>query len=696
MKGRERRQIDLHLVCFTDRASKPSRRLLSEIMADEKPTKRSGAPGGERPMRRRVSKTPTRDDARKKADSGKSKDGAPRGVKAAKPRPAQKRAKPAPAPVEKSSAFEGERIAKAMARAGVCSRRDAEDWIKEGRVAVNGVTLTSPAVNVTEADKIAIDGEPMQARERTRLFLFHKPPGLVTTSSDPEGRATVFAYLEEKHPELPRLVSVGRLDINTEGLLLLTNDGGLARTLELPATGWTRRYRVRVHGEIDQAQLDELKKGVTVDDVTYAPIDARLERVQGANAWIAMSLTEGKNREVKRVMEHLGLDVTRLIRVSYGPFQLGELAEGAVEEVKLKMLREQLGKSLAELAGVDFSSPLREATPAEKQEQREGAERRARKHVSVLRKQREEKAEKGPRARIERSATADRKGRAVAVERVTPTRRKPVAEEEAPSRNAKHFEAMRDGRRPRREEAESPKRRGASGYGREDRRSSENRRPRFEEERNERVARAPRERSEPQPRRAHGDVKAARDHSRMRPQDGAELRHERRAPRRDGEARAFRTDERGERQERPRRQEERPRKFDRSRGERDVGRAGEARAFRTDERRERQERPRRQEERPRKFDRSRSERDVARAGEARAFRTDERRERQERPRRQEERPRKFDRSRSERDVARAGEERKSQRPRAGAPRKGPPKGPPKGRGGSGKGPPKGPRRPRGE
>ena len=247
-----------------------------------------------------------------------------------------------------------------MARAGVCSRRDAERWIAEGRVAVNGRVQTSPAFNVSDSDKITVDGAPMQARERTRLFLFHKPAGYVTTARDEEGRATVFSYLEERHPDLPRLVSVGRLDINTEGLLLLTNDGGLARTLELPATGWTRRYRVRAHGAIDQAQLDSLGDGVTIDGVHYAPIEARLEREQGANVWIAMNLTEGKNREIKRVMAHLGLDVTRLIRVSYGPFQLGDLAEGAVEEVRLKMLREQLGKSLAELAGVDFAAPLRE------------------------------------------------------------------------------------------------------------------------------------------------------------------------------------------------------------------------------------------------------------------------------------------------------------------------------------------------
>ncbi len=664
-------------------------------MADKKPSKRSGAPGGERPMRRRDHKTPARDDARKKADSGKPKFDAPRNEKAAKPRPAQKRARPAPTPVEKTSAFIGERIAKAMARAGVCSRRDAEDWIEQGRVAVNGVTLKSPAVNVTEADKITVDGEPMQARERTRLFLFHKPPGLVTTASDPEGRSTVFAFLEEKHPELPRLVSVGRLDINTEGLLLLTNDGGLARTLELPATGWTRRYRVRVHGEIDQAQLDELKKGVTVDDVAYAPIEARLERVQGANAWIAMSLTEGKNREIKRVMEHLGLDVTRLIRVSYGPFQLGELGEGAVDEVKLKMLREQLGKSLAELAGVDFASPLREATSAEKQEQREGAERRSRKHVSVLRKQREEKAEKGPRARIERSATADRKGRAVAVERVTPTRRKRIAEEEGPSRNAKRFEAMRAGRRPGRDEgeAERPARgpaRGARGEGftRDDRRGAENRRPRFEGERE--PARGP-------ARGARGEG-FARDDRR----GGAENRR----PRFEGEREPARGPARGARGEGFARD-------DRRGGENRRPHSGGARA-------ERAARPPREREtqarrdhgdataarshartRPHEGEQQRAERRPPRRdGEAprRARGADER----------EARPRKFEGPRAERGFARSGDERRSQRPRTGegrasgegAPRgarsAAPRKGPPKGRGGPGKGPSKGPRKPRGE
>ncbi|MGD9657910.1 MAG: RNA-binding protein, partial [Methylocystis sp.] len=234
--------------------------------------------------------------------------------------------------------------------------------------------------------------------------------------------------------------------------------GGLARTLELPATGWTRRYRVRAHGAIDQARLDSLRDGVTIEGVNYAPIEARLERAQGANAWIAMGLTEGKNREIKRVMAHLGLDVTRLIRVSYGPFQLGDLAEGAVEEVRLKTLREQLGRSLAELAGVDFAAPLREKEPAEQQEIRERAEKRPRKHVSALRDERDARRDAGPRARLTRGAVADRKGRAVAVERVTPVRRK--AQEESLSRNARRFESMRgDGARQRNEaRSERPRR----------------------------------------------------------------------------------------------------------------------------------------------------------------------------------------------------------------------------------------------
>ena len=217
-------------------------------------------------------------------------------------------------------------------------------WITQGRVAVNGRVINSPALDVTENDIVAVDGKPLPARERTRLFLYHKPRGLMTTHADPEGRPTVFDNLPEG---LPRLISIGRLDFNTEGLLLLTNDGGLARALELPDTGWLRRYRVRAHGEVTQAQLDELKNGVEVDGVKYGPIEATLERDQGANVWLVFAIREGKNREVRNVLAHLGLEVNRLIRVSYGPFQLGEIAEGEVEEVKTRVLREQLGEKIA-------------------------------------------------------------------------------------------------------------------------------------------------------------------------------------------------------------------------------------------------------------------------------------------------------------------------------------------------------------
>ena len=242
-----------------------------------------------------------------------------------------------------------------LSRAGLASRRDAEEWIVQGRVTVNGRIINSPALDVTENDAITVDGKPLPPRERTRLFMFHKPRGLMTTHADPEGRPTVFDNLPEG---LPRLISIGRLDFNTEGLLLLTNDGGLARALELPDTGWLRRYRVRAHGEVTQGQLDELKKGVEVDGVKYGPIDATLERDQGANVWLVFAIREGKNREVRNVMAHLGLEVNRLIRVSYGPFQLGELGEGQVEEVKTRVLREQLGEKVAALAGADFNRPM--------------------------------------------------------------------------------------------------------------------------------------------------------------------------------------------------------------------------------------------------------------------------------------------------------------------------------------------------
>jgi len=392
---------------------------------------------------------------------------------------------------EVSNVRPGQRIAKVMARAGVCSRREAEAWIAEGRVSVNGKALLSPAFNVTEADDVRVDGKPLASPERTRLFLFHKPRGLVTTARDPEGRPTVFEALP---PGLPRLVAVGRLDINTEGLILLTNDGGLARVLELPSTGWLRRYRVRAHGSIDQAALDRLSEGVTIDGVDYQGVEARLDREQGANAWLTLGLREGKNREIKKILEHLGLAVNRLIRVSFGPFELGDLAEGEVMEVRTRVLRDQLGVKLAKEAGADFDAALivRDAPAPEPKpsERARGPERaiqarsgraagcakgrfeqddarrarskpstpeRRRKHVSALRAEIAAEAfpAKGPRRRVERSATQDRKGRTVTVERRS---REHGAASGLPGR-----EAPERGRRPRPFESKAAR----DGQGRE-------------------------------------------------------------------------------------------------------------------------------------------------------------------------------------------------------------------------------------
>src|SRR3984885_2576707 len=323
-------------------------------------------------------------------------------------------------PREKKS---GERIAKVVSRAGLASRREAEQWIVQGRVTVNGRVINSPALDVTANDVVAVDGKPLPPRERTRLFMFHKPRGLMTTHADPEGRPTVFDNLPEG---LPRLISIGRLDFNTEGLLLLTNDGGLARVLELPDTGWLRRYRVRAHGEVTQGQLDELKKGVEVDGVKYGSIDATLERDQGANVWLVFAIREGKNREVRNVMAHLGLEVNRLIRVSYGPFQLAELAEGQVEEVKTRVLREQLGEKIAALAGADFNRPMQ----GEPQPESEGEETDAPRGKNPFK----------PAGKS--GLIADRKGRRVLVQR--------TGSDEARARNEAEASGYGPPRRPQR------------------------------------------------------------------------------------------------------------------------------------------------------------------------------------------------------------------------------------------------------
>jgi len=244
---------------------------------------------------------------------------------------------------------EGERIAKFLARAGVASRREAEKLIEQGIVTVDGVTLTTPAFKVTPGMDIRVDGTRIGKPQAPRLWRFHKPDGLVTTHKDPQGRPTVFKALEG---QLPRVISVGRLDLTTEGLLLLTNSGDLSRQLELPATGWTRRYRVRAYGRTSQAALDGLKGGVEIDGVQYGPIRANLDQTQGGNQWVTLSINEGKNREVRNVMRHLGLQVNRLIRTAYGPFQLGKLPKGAFEEIPGKQLKEQLGKKVCAEIGL--------------------------------------------------------------------------------------------------------------------------------------------------------------------------------------------------------------------------------------------------------------------------------------------------------------------------------------------------------
>ncbi len=260
---------------------------------------------------------------------------------------------------------DGERIAKRLARAGLCSRREAERWITAGRVKVDGKILETPACVVTAKSRIEVDGSPLAGAEPTKLWRYHKPKGLLTTNSDPEGRATVFEKLPE---DLPRVLSVGRLDLNTEGLLLLTNDGDLARFLELPSTGWRRRYRVRVHGSVNEKALARLADGVRIDGISYGGIEATLDSTQRGNSWLSLSLKEGKNREIRRVMEHLNLQVTRLIRLSYGPFQLGDLPRGEVSAVPRRILRDQLGSNAARfgLTGTEGDAKR----PAKKQAQK--------------------------------------------------------------------------------------------------------------------------------------------------------------------------------------------------------------------------------------------------------------------------------------------------------------------------------------
>jgi len=393
---------------------------------------RDGKPGKPRPGKweRREAAEGAGDERRPKKPFAPRDGGKPRLDKSRdgdRPRPGRREREDA----TPALAAEGgeERIARRLARAGVASRRDAEEMIAAGRVTLNGKVLDTPAVNVGPRDRIEIDGKPIPAIERTRLFLFHKPAGVVTTSRDPEGRRTVFDVLPAG---LPRLVTVGRLDINTEGLLLLTNDGGLSRVLELPATGWLRRYRVRVHGKVDPAALEGLKEGIAVDGVFYGAVEATLDREQGSNAWLTIGLREGKNREVKNILGALGLDVTRLIRVSYGPFQLGDLAEGELRELKGRYLREQLGERLIAEAGANFDAPVLNAFSG-----KDGASGEARKSADKPDARPERRREDKREDRREDRRETKREDALGRLDTKRPPRGKPGRDAERPARSEK-------------------------------------------------------------------------------------------------------------------------------------------------------------------------------------------------------------------------------------------------------------------
>ncbi len=544
---------------------------------------RKSREGGDKPFRARGDK-PFRargdDDRPRKPREGGAKpfrarageDRPRRFDRAAEERPRRTREAAPEVRAEASEPVE-DRIAKVIARAGIASRRDAEAMIAEGRVTLNGAVLESPAVNVTAADKITVDGEPLPAKERTRLWLYHKPRGLVTTAKDPEGRPTVFENLPE---DLPRVVAVGRLDINTEGLLLLTNDGGLARVIAHPDTGWLRRYKVRAHGDITQADLDKLSDGITIDGIEYGPVEARLDRVQGDNVWITMGLREGKNREIKRILEHLGMQVNRLIRMSFGPFQLGDLEVGLAEEVRTKVLKDQLGAALAAEAGVDFESPVREpiapfgSSKKEPEERRERPARFGRDRDEERPRRRRDDEARPFRARDERYGRDEEepKKRPSRLDVKTSVWRAGETGEEAPRRKAPRRGA--DPREARAAAAERPRERvGAIA-------SAEGRKVVVE-----RLVRQPQEEPAPAPRKGRG-APGSEDRPRRRTdRDAAPARRERDGapgrPRRDDERprrpageRPFRSREGGE--DRPRKpQGDRP--F-RARGDDDRPRRG--------------------------------------------------------------------------------------------------------------------------